>query len=162
GETFHTKTELAAELFQQAHEESTTPVLAVFDGAYANETVIGPLVTPVSGRRRIEFVTRLRKDARLYAPVATRKSPGAGRPRKWGRRLPPPEKHAQWNTPWTKGQAHLYGRLRKFRCRRLECRWSVTGPNEPVAVYAFLVDGYKKPWYLVASALDLAPAQVVA
>jgi hypothetical protein len=162
GETFRTKTELAVELFQQADEESTQPVLAVFDGAYANETVIGPLLAPPSNRRRIQFVTRLRKDARLYAPVAARISSRGGRPRQWGRRLPAPQEHDKWKTPWTKGRACLYGRLRKFRCRRLECRWSVTGPDEPVAVYVFLVEGYDKPWYLVTSANDLTPAQVVA
>jgi hypothetical protein len=162
GETFRTKTELAVELFQQADEESTKPVLAAFDGAYANRAVIGPLLAPPRARRRIQFVTRLRKDARLYAPVTRARSPRGGRPRKWGRRLPAPEKHTQWNTPWKNGRTYLYGRLRKFRCQQLECRWSVTGPDEPVVVYAFLVEGYEKPWYLVTSARDLTPAQVVA
>lgn len=162
GETFRTKTELAVELFQQAGQESTKRVLAVFDGAYANRAVIGPLLAPPRPRRRIEFVTRLRKDARLYAPVAARKSSRCGRPRKWGRRLPAPQQHDKWKTTWTNGRAYLYGRLRTFRFRRLECRWSVTGPDEPVQVYVFLVDGYQKPWYLVTTARDLAPAQVVA
>jgi hypothetical protein len=162
GETFRTKTELAVELFQQADQESSQRVLAVFDGAYANETVVTPLLAPPSGGRCIQFVTRLRKDARLYAPVARVRSSRGGRPRKWGRRLPAPEEHAQWKTPWTPGRAYLYGQLRKFRCRRLECRWSVTGPDEPVEVYVFLVEGYEKPWYLVTTARDLTPAQVVA
>jgi hypothetical protein len=162
GETFRTKTELAAKLLQQADEESTEKILAVFDGAYANETVIGPLLAPSSDRRRIEFLTRLRKDARLYAPLTGRKSSSPGRPRTKGRRLPAPQQHDKWRTPWTKGKAYLYGRLRKFRCRQLECRWSVTGPQQPVVVYVFLVDGYEKPWYLVTSARDLTPAHVVA
>ena len=162
GETFRTKTELAVELFQQADDQSPQPILAVFDGAYAHKTVLGPLLAPPSGGRPIPFVTRLRKDARLYAPVDSRKSSRGGRPRKWGRRLPAPDEHGQWKTPWIQGRAYLYGRLRKFRCRRLECRWSVTGPDIPVQVYAFWVEGYEKPWYLVTSARDLTPAQVVA
>ena len=162
GETFRTKTELAVELFQQADDQSPQPILAVFDGAYAHKTVIGPLLAPPSGGRPIPFVTRLRKDARLYAPVDSRKSSRGGRPRKWGRRLPAPQEHGQWKTPWIQGRAYLYGRLRKFRCRRLECHWMVTGPDTPVEVYAFWVEGYEKPWYLVASARDLTPAQVVA
>jgi hypothetical protein len=78
GESFRTKTELAAELFQQADEESTKSVLVVFDGAYAHGAVIGPLLTPTARGRRIEFVTRLRKVARLYAPVAAPKSSRSG------------------------------------------------------------------------------------
>ena len=76
--------------------------------------------------------------------------------------MPAPHEHAQWKTPWARGRAYLYGRLRKFRSRRLECRWSVAGPDQPVEVYVFLVDGYRKPWYLGTSAADLTPAQVVA
>lgn len=162
GETFRTKTNLAVELLQQPDEESPQSVLAVFDGAYANETVIRPLLAPRPTRRRIEFVTRLRKDARLYAPLAPERSSRSGRPRKWGRRLAAPEKHDQWKKPWTVGRAYLYGRLRKFRCRRLECRWSVTGPEQPIVAYVFLVEGYDNPWFLVTSASNLTPAQVVA
>jgi hypothetical protein len=58
GETFRTKTELAVELFQQADDQSPQRVLAVFDGAYANQSVIGPLLAPTSGGRRIQFVAR--------------------------------------------------------------------------------------------------------
>jgi hypothetical protein len=72
GETFRTKTALAVELLRQADRESAVPILGVFDGAYAVETVIEPWVTPRPGRRRIEIVTRLRADARLYHPVGPR------------------------------------------------------------------------------------------
>lgn len=161
GERFRTKTALAVELAQQVNSESQAPVLLVFDGAYAMKTVIRPCLQPGPGARRIEFVTRLRHDARLYQPVV----PAAqtrGRPRKWGTRIAAPEHHGQWQARWQKGRVYLYGRVRRFRCKQLRCRWAVSGPAVPVQVFVFEVEGYRKPWFLVSSALNLAAAQVVA
>jgi DDE superfamily endonuclease len=101
GESFRTKTDWAVDMLRQADAESKAPILAVFDGAYAMETVIGPCLNPPPGGRRIEFVTRLRRDARLYQPLREElKKPQGGRPRIWGRRLPAPQEHAKWNVRW--------------------------------------------------------------
>jgi hypothetical protein len=122
--------------------------------------VVQACLHPPAGGRRIEVVTRLRFDARLYAPLV--KEPGAnGRPRIWGRRLPAPQHHEQWQTPWRRGKALIYGRVRKFRYRQLQCRWVVSGADEPVQVFVFKVEGYDEPWYLVTTALDLTAEQVV-
>lgn len=92
GESFQTKTVAAVEMLRQADAESEKPILAAFDGAYAMETVIGPCLEPTSGGRRIDFVTRLRCDARLYQPLASSaKNRKGGRPRKWGKRPLTPE-----------------------------------------------------------------------
>lgn len=160
GEKFRKKTELAVAMLRQAQAASSTSVLAVFDGAYAVDTVIEPLLQPPPGQRRIDFVTRLRLDARLYAALIPK--PGAnGRPRKWGRRLPAPQHHAQWSPTWQKGKASVYGRIRNFRFKKLRCHWAVSGPKEKVHAFVFEVEGYDKPWYIVTSALDLSAAQVV-
>ena len=162
GEKFRKKTDLAVDLLRQENEASATPLVAVFDGAYANKTVVQSCLHPPAGERRIEVVTRLRFDARLYEPLV--KKPGVqGRPRTWGRRLPAPQHHAQWKkTPWRKGKALIYGRMRKFRYKQRVCRWSVSGANEPVQAFVFEVEGYDKPWYLVTTALDLTTEEVVA
>ena len=60
--------------------------LAAFDGGFALASVVRPLVAPEGERPRIEFLTRLRHDARLYAPLPHRHRPN----RKWGKKLPPP------------------------------------------------------------------------
>ena len=36
----------------------------------------------------------------------------------------------------------------------------MTGPQEPVHVYVLKVEGYKDPWYMVTTALDLLPEEV--
>jgi hypothetical protein len=82
GESFRTKTDWAVDMLRQMDAESKAPVLAVFDGAYAMVSVIGPCLNPPPSGRRIEFVTRLRRDARLYQPLEeTTKNPKGGRPR---------------------------------------------------------------------------------
>lgn len=163
GETFITKTRHAVGMLREVAEESESPILAAFDGAYAMSTVIRPCLEPPQGRRRIDFVTRLRRDARLYLPLADEpKNPAGGRPRKWGRRMAAPQNHQKWDVPWQTGRAYIHGRVRRFRYKRVLCQWSVSGPNHLVYAYVFEVDGYAGPWFVVSSALGLSPAQVVA
>jgi hypothetical protein len=160
GETFRTKLELAVEMLRQADAVSTAPLLGIFDGAYAQKSVIQPCLRPEAAERRIEILTRLRLDARLYAPLEETVERKRGRPRKWGRRLPAPKDHAQWEVPWEEGETFLYGRSRHFRAKRLECHWAVGGAEEPVSAFALEVEGFSKPWFLVASARELTTAQV--
>jgi len=162
GERFRTKTALAVEMLRETDTESAAPILAAFDGAYAMETVIEPCLNPSEGGRRIEFVTRLRKDARLYEPLApSAKNPKGGRPRKWGKRLPSPQEHAKWDVPWQQGRAYVYGRTRAFRSKCLRCCWSVSGPAQIMYAYVFDVPGYDKLWATITSAGDLSPSQVL-
>jgi hypothetical protein len=83
GETFCTKTTLALELVRQADAESSAPLLGVFDGAYAVAMVVKPCVNPIPRRRRIESLTRLRGDVRLYHLVVARAQRKGRRPT-WG------------------------------------------------------------------------------
>jgi DDE superfamily endonuclease len=160
GEAFARKTELAVAPLRQADADSPVPVLAVFDGAYANKTVVRPCLDPDNGRR-IEVVTRLRSDARLYRPLPEVPARGPGRPRKWGERLPAPQGHDGWAVPWQAGAAYRYGRRRTFRSKEVSCRWAVAGATEPVRAFVFAVEGYDEPWYLVTTSATLTAAEVV-
>jgi len=162
GERFRTKTAMAVEMLREVDAESAATILAAFDGAYAMETVVKPCLNPPEGCRRIEFVTRLRCDARLYEPLTpSAKNPKGGRPRKWGKRLPSPQKHDQWDMPWRKGRAYVYGRIRTFRYKCLRCCWSVSGPEQIMLAFVFEVPGYDKLWATIASAADLSAGQVL-
>jgi hypothetical protein len=160
GETFRTKTALAVELLRQADAGSAVPILGIFDGAYAVETVIAPCLHPEPGQRRIEIVTRLRVDARLYHPVVVKTRPKGRRP-VWGPRIPAPQHHVYWPVSWQQSRAWVYGRLRAFRYKQLRCRWAVSGPQLPVHVFIVEMASYEEPWFLVTSAPDLSAAQVV-
>jgi hypothetical protein len=160
GETFQTKTAWAVERLRQAAAESKVPILGVFDGAYAVATGVEPCLNPGPGGRRREILTRLRVEARLYHPVVSRARPRGRRP-KWGERLAAPQHHVYWSASWRVGRAWVYGRRRTFRYTQLRCRWSVSGPDIPVQVFVVAVPGYREPWFLVTTALDLSAAQVV-
>jgi hypothetical protein len=156
-EEFRTKCVLIVELFREQAETLKGRHLAVFDGGFALQSVVRPLVAPEEGAPRIEFLTRLRHDARLYAPLPERHRAN----QKWGRRLPPPRRGGYWERHWREGKAFLYGRWREVRWKEVVCRWHVAGHDVPVKAVVAEVEGYKKRFTLVSSAVELTGLQMV-
>ena len=107
--------------------------------------MVRPLVVPDdAGQPRIEFLTRLRHDARLYALPPTERQQGQRGPTpKWGQRLPPPRQGGRWPGPWQKGKAFLYGRRRQVRWKEVVCLWRVLGHDVPVKAVVAEVEGYR-------------------
>jgi len=165
-EPFQTKCELAVDLLQK-HAASLPQErhLAVFDGGYAFASVVEPLVRPPaeSGHKRIDFLTRLRHDARLCAllPPEEDGQKQQGRPRKWGKPLPPPRRGGKWPGKWQEGKAFIYSRVRKVRWKEIICQWRVLGHETAVKAVVAEVEGYSERFCLVSSALDLTGLQMV-
>ncbi len=161
-EPFRTKCALAVELAREQAELVRGPHLAVFDGGYALGTVVRPLVLPEAGTPRIEFLTRLRHDARLHARPPEQRPKGKRGPKpKWGKRLPPPRQGGRWSGPWRTETVFLYGRKRTVQWKELVCLWRVLGPDVPVKVVVAKVEGYSKRFTLVSSAVELSGLQLV-
>jgi DDE superfamily endonuclease len=159
---FRTKCELAVELLRAEAEAVGGSHLGVFDGAYALGSVVRPLVVPESGHPRIEFLTRLRHDARLTALPPTERRPGQRGPLpKWGPALPPPRQGGRWKAPWQEGYAFIYGRRRKVRWKEVVCLWRVLGHDVPVKAVVAEVEGYKERFTLVSSAVSLSGLEMV-
>ena len=154
------KTTLAAAVLRQAEAGSAAPLLAVFAGAYAVETVSRPCLAPQEAPRRSELVPRVRADARLDQPLRGR-APAKGRRPGGGARLAAPQHHVSWPVSWQRRRAWGYGRRRRCRDTQRRCRWAVRGPQIPVHVVVLEMAGEVAPWFLVTSAVDLAAAQVV-
>jgi hypothetical protein len=95
---FRTKCELLVEMAREHHDACPGKTLAVLDGGFASRSVVRPLAAPAEpGQGRIDFLTRLRHDARLHAlPPATRPKGKRGARPKWGKRLPPPRQGGRW------------------------------------------------------------------
>src|SRR5947209_8008600 len=92
--TFRTKCSLLVELLREQARAVPGRHLGVFDGGFALGSVVRPLVRPDDeDLPRIDFVTRLRQDARLFLPPPppppSRPKP-RGRPPSWGRGLAAP------------------------------------------------------------------------
>ena len=151
---FRTKCELVVELVRQHAKACPGKHLGVFDGGFALRSVVRPLVKPDEPEQpRIEFLTRLRHDARLYAlPPANVGQGQRGPMPKWGRRLPPPRQGGRWAGPWQTGKAFIYGRVRQVRWKEVLCLWRVLGHDVPVKAVVAEVEGYKKRFTLVSSA----------
>jgi DDE superfamily endonuclease len=163
GESFQTKCELLVGLARQQAAWLPGPHLAVFDGGFALRSVVRPLVLPADpSQPRIDFITRLRQDARLCAlPPAQRQAHQRGPTPKWGRPLPPPRQGGRWPGRWQEGMVFIYSRWRKVRYKEVVCLWRVLGHEVRVKVVVAEVEGYRKRFTLVSSALDLSGLQVV-
>ena len=162
GETFHTKCDLLVSQVQYEAEWVPGKHLAAFDGGFALRHVVRPLVVPAAGRPRIDILTRLRKDARLYAlPPKVRPKGQRGPTRKWGRRLPPPRQGGRWPGGWQQGEAYIYGRQRTVRWKEVWCLWRVLGHDVVVKAVVAEVEGFRKRFCLVSSATDLTGLQIV-
>jgi hypothetical protein len=135
----------------------------VFDGGFALRSVVRPLVKPQeAGQPRIDFLTRLRHDARLHGlPPQGRKKGQRGATPKWGKRLPPPRQGGRWRGIWQTGAALLYGRARQVEYKELSCLWRVLGHDVVVKAVVARVEGYRQRFTLVSSATDLSGLQMV-
>jgi hypothetical protein len=161
-EPFRTKCELAVELLREQARLVKGLHLGVFDGGYALRNVVRPLVMPEEGSPRVEILTRLRHDARLYALPPTQRRKGQRGPMpKWGKKLSPPRQGGRWPGPWIKGEAFIYGRMRKVRWKEVVCLWRVLGYDVTVKAVVAEVEGYKKRFTVVTSAVGLTGLQAV-
>jgi hypothetical protein len=160
---FRTKCELLVELLRAQAQAVPGPHLGVFDGGFALGSVVRPLVAPEEpGLPRIDFVTRLRQDARLYAVPPKERPKGKRGPKpKWGKRLAPPRQGGRWPGPWHQGEVFLYGRRRQVRYKEVICLWHVLGHDVPVKAVVAEVEGYRKRFTLVSSATELTGLQIV-
>jgi Transposase DDE domain len=160
---FRTKCELLVELAREHATSCPGKHLLVFDGGFALGSVVRPLVKPDDPEQpRLDFITRPRRDARLYAlPPTVRRKGRRGPLPKWGKRLPPPRQGGRWPTAWQTGTAFLYGRLRAVKYKELLCLWRVLGHDVVVKAVVAWVEGYKKRFMLVSSATDLSGLQIV-
>ena len=80
---------------------------------------------------------------------------------KWGKKLSSPRQGGRWPGPWLKGEAFIYGRMRKVRWKEVVCLWRVLGHDVTVKAVVAEVGGYKKRFTVVTSAAGLTGLQAV-
>jgi hypothetical protein len=161
--SFRTKCQLLVEQLRQHDKACPGKSLGVFDGAFAVNSVVRPLVKPDEpSLPRIDVLTRLRHDAVLHAlPPTQRKKGQRGRMPLWGKRLSPPRQGGRWPGSWQTGRAFIYGREREVRYKEVLCLWRVMGHDVVVKAVVACVEDYKKRFTLVSSATDLSGLQIV-
>jgi hypothetical protein len=161
-EPFRTKCDLAVDLLRRQARFQSGQHLAIMDGAFAVRSVVRPLLQPPAREPRIDLLTRLRQDARIYRlPPRQRRKGQRGPTPRWGRQLPPPRQGGRWPGPWQTGRAWIYGRMREVRWKEVLCLWRVAGPEVLVKAVVAHVAGYRKRFTLVTSATELSGLQMV-
>ncbi len=104
----------------------------------------------------------MRRSAVRLAPAPGAAPKGKPGPQpKWGKRLEPPHRGGMWNAKWQVGTAFVYGRQREIRWKEIICLWRVLGWEVPVKAIVASVEGYKKRFTLVTSAVELTGLQMV-
>jgi hypothetical protein len=160
---FRTKCELLVQQAQHVARAVPGPHLLVVDGAYAVRSVIETLFVAAKGRPpKVEVISRLRRNARLYRLPPPERPKGKRGPKpKWGAKLPPPRQGGWWPGPWHEGQAFIYGRERKVRWKEVLCLWRPLGPGIVIKAVVAKVEGYTKRFTLLSTATELSGLQVV-
>ena len=97
------------------------------DGAYASVAKQLP--------DNVELVSRIRKDAALFAPPTPKKTRKPGRPRKRGKRLPSPKDivPAEHNN-WLLLKLNLYGKIVRRQVFQFQALWYEVSPSRPVNI----------------------------
>lgn len=81
------------------------------------------------------MVSRIRKDAALFAPPALKKTNKPGRPRKKGKRLPSPKDIAPADKKnWLVLKLNLYGNIVRRQVFQSQALWYEVSPNRPVTI----------------------------
>lgn len=89
---------------------------------------------PLAGRAmpRLHLTSRMRRDAAIYEPAPKRRKGKRGRPRKRGRRLPPPEQLAGTKHGWSKVSVNIRGKPAMRLVLVRDVLWYAVCPERPV------------------------------
>ena len=78
-----------------------------------------------------------------------------------GEETVPAPPRGRWAGPWHVGFAFVYGRNRRIRWKEIVGLWRPLGHEVPVKAIVAEVEGYKKRFTLVTSAVELTGLQMV-
>lgn len=150
---------LAARRLAHLRTVTDRPIHFVVDGRFTNRTVLRQLPDNTA------LIGRIRKDTKLYAPVAPTRC--MGRPRRYGAVLPTPEElRTDENVPWQKVSAWATERTHHFKLKATgPVMARIRGVTAPVRIVVIaplayrLRQGsrvlYRKPAYLLCTDPDL-------
>jgi len=154
----------------QALEAQTKgrPLWLTVDGRFTNRTILKGLPAGVP------LIGRIRRDAKVYAlPPDEVRAGMAGRPRRYGERLPTPEQVLKDPTiPFAEVKAHAAGKVHTFRIKTLEAvKWKPAGAGRVMRLIVIAPLGYRlrqggkmlyrQPAYLICSDPGLPLEQVL-
>lgn len=125
---FRTRQQLAAEMIRQTRQALPDwEIRVAADGQYATTEVVEATLPC-----RTNLVSRLRRDAAIYALPPKRRGSRRGRKPKKGKRLPTPARLARRHDGWRTVEAWVYGKRVKRRVLSIVCLWYHVGKDRPI------------------------------
>lgn len=126
---FRTRQRIAADMIRQTRQALPDWTIRVAaDGQYATTQVV-----EATGPCGTNLVSRLRRDAALYALPPQRRRPQRGRKPKKGRRLATPRQMAaRRRTGWRTVEVWAYGQAVKRRVLSVVCLWYHVSRDRPI------------------------------
>lgn len=128
---------LAARRLAHLRTVTNRPIHFVVDGRFTNRTVLRQLP------ENTVIIGRIRKDTKLYAPIASTK--GLGRPRRYGEVLPTPEElRTDEKIPWQQVRAWAIDREHAFKLKATgPVMARIRGVTAPVRIVVIAPLGYR-------------------
>jgi hypothetical protein len=126
---FLTRQQIAAQMIREARSALPGRTLRIAaDGQYATREVVA-----AAGQAGSNLVSRLRRDAAIYALPPKRKRFKRGRRKKKGKRLPSPRQlAARRKAGWRTIEVLAYGKRVKRRVLPVICLWYHVSKNSPI------------------------------
>jgi len=107
------------------------------------------------------IISRMRRDANIYALPSKRKKKRRGRPRKRGRKLPCPEQMAKMVKNWQQIEVNERGKVRKRLVYARKVIWYKVSEKPVLLVISRDPQGKEKDDFFFTTDLNLSPAEVV-
>ena len=116
---YRTRCERAKEAICAVQGWYSGRIVIVGDGSYTTREVVSSL-----GRENVHLVGRIKNNARLHGPTPPPRKPGQrGRPRKYGNRLPTPQKLAGTRSCFQPLRVEIYGKEVDLLVREKRVYW---------------------------------------
>ena len=107
----------------------------------------------------ISFISRLQKNAALFQPFIQKSKPKRGRPRKYGKRLPPLTTLAKSKKGFTDLSLKLYGKKRQLKVKRIDALWKPAG--QIIQILIVFYENNKKPAFFFSTDLSLSVSEIL-
>ena len=154
GQTYQSSIEIASEMILYVKEFIKQKLILVADGFFAKTKLLR-----ISINNNITLISRMQKNAALYLKPKPYSGKKKGRPRKYGKKLPPLKHLAKRKSGFRDMELKLYGKKRQLRVKRIDALWKPAG--QMIQVLIVFYEKQKKPSFFFCTDLNLSAQEIL-
>ena len=151
---FRSRIQIAIDLIASLKASINNRLIIVADGLYAKKDLVKFCI-----KEKVTFISRLRSDAALFLTPKPVKIKKRGRPRTFGKRLPPLSQLALRKNEFKQYQLKLYGRQCSVKINSFYAIWKPTATQIKVLIVYF--DNMTQSSYFFCTDLHLSDTKIV-